>query len=75
MFTTIGLFDIYTDKDEQSARYDMDTSVMKLYGHAISKEYDRLMQRLITQVDITMRGTREWYRVNAIWDTGSMTTC
>lgn len=75
MDTVIGLIDIYPDRKEAESTYDGRESVVSFYDHIFMEEYDRLMQRLITRIEVNECGTEKSYRLKAIWDTGATVSC
>lgn len=72
MDTCIGLFSKLDHAVDEKAE---DESQIVFLDHSFTMEYQKLMQRLTTSIDVSQcMENAPVFRVEAIWDTGSMTS-
>lgn len=71
--TYSGFISLPDDKDPASDRQE---GQLIFSDHAFTMEYERKVNRLATPIDISLCSDgAPRYRINAIWDTGSVTSC
>ena len=62
--------------DEKGPAADRQEGQLIFSDHAFTMEYERKVNRLTTPIDISLCSDgAPRYRINAIWDTGSVTSC
>ena len=75
MVSIIGLLDAHPEPKRWNPHHKARKTVTSFCDRTFSEEYDGLTQRLTTQITVGKCGTDRRFRMNAIWDTGSMISC
>lgn len=62
--------------DDKDPAFDRQEGQLIFSDHAFTMEYEKKVNRLATPIDISLCSDgAPRYRINAIWDTGSVTSC